>query len=320
MKLNTWIKLIALSIILYSIFILIFGIYDFKESILLIPFYWWLFAIFFTSTSHFILSIRWNYYLNYLNHSLTFVESSKIYLAGLSLMAAPARSGEAIRSIWLSRRHGIPLSIGTGITISERIGELFSAILVIAWSLNSLKIIYISVILLLIISFIPRFFKMLIYSFIKNSINLIPITGKYLSKEKLIIEISATLQKVKSLFNSIPFLISIFLCTIVWIIESFLLYKIFSTLNVDITLKQSLLIRTLMGIGGVISLLPGGLLTSETTSIALSIAYGSGKIEAFAATLFIRIYTLFLPSLIGLVALLLQKDLDSSSKDISVSS
>tara|TARA_Y100001968_G_scaffold155964_1_gene142475 strand:- start:2095 stop:2319 length:225 start_codon:yes stop_codon:yes gene_type:complete len=69
-----------------------------------------------------------------------------------------------------------------------------------------------------------------------------------------------------------------------------------------------------MGIGGVLSLLPGGLLTTETTSIALSIAYGSGRIEAFAATLFIRIYTLFLPSLIGLIAIVSQNDLNTKQK------
>ena len=67
-----------------------------------------------------------------------------------------------------------------------------------------------------------------------------------------------------------------------------------------------------MGIGGVISFLPGGLLTSETTSIALSIAYGAGKGEAFAATLFLRVYTLFIPTIIGLIVLIKDNDLDTS--------
>tara|TARA_Y100001968_G_C19059330_1_gene573002 strand:- start:207 stop:434 length:228 start_codon:yes stop_codon:yes gene_type:complete len=68
-----------------------------------------------------------------------------------------------------------------------------------------------------------------------------------------------------------------------------------------------------MGVGGAISLLPGGLLISESASIALSTTYGSGKAEALAATLFIRVYTLFVPSIIGLIAFFAQKDLNSLS-------
>ena len=49
--------------------------------------------------------------------------------------------------------------------------------------------------------------------------------------------------------------------------------------------------------------------TSGNTGIALALAYGSGRVEAVAATIFIRIYTLFVPFILGLLSYSFQKDL-----------
>jgi uncharacterized membrane protein YbhN (UPF0104 family) len=68
-------------------------------------------------------------------------------------------------------------------------------------------------------------------------------------------------------------------------------------------------IRTATGLGGVISLLPAGLGTSEATAIGLAMAFGASRPSALAATLMLRFSTLAVPCLIGVITLLRQKDL-----------
>ena len=62
-------------------------------------------------------------------------------------------------------------------------------------------------------------------------------------------------------------------------------------------------------LGGLISLLPAGLGTSEATAIGLAVVYGASRAQALAATLMLRIATLAVPCLLGMIALLRQPDL-----------
>ena len=309
-SINNWVRLIIFSLIIYTFSIVIIGINEFHNTLKIIPINNWIIALFFLSLSHLLLSIRWFYFINYLKCKITYIDSLKIYIAGLSLMAAPARSGESLRSIWLLNRHSFPLNIGLSITFAERIGELFSALLLISLCIKNQQFIFIPIILVSLLLFIPLISKETIAIYWKSIVHFIPFLQRLNSFPSLIQEASATINKIKLLFKVKSFFLSLVLSSLSWVLESILLFKIFSVLNVHLTLEQSIVIRTLMGIGGVISLLPGGLITSESTSIALAIAYGSGKPEAFTATLFIRLYTLFLPSLIGLIAVIVQKDLN----------
>lgn len=59
-----------------------------------------------------------------------------------------------------------------------------------------------------------------------------------------------------------------------------------------------------------LSLLPAGLGTSEATAIGLAVLYGAGRPQALAATLMLRIATLAVPCLLGMVTLLRQSDLN----------
>ncbi|MFZ9462187.1 MAG: lysylphosphatidylglycerol synthase domain-containing protein [Vulcanococcus sp.] len=83
-------------------------------------------------------------------------------------------------------------------------------------------------------------------------------------------------------------------------------------LGSPLTLQQTAVIRTATGLGGVLSLLPAGLGTSEATAIGLAMAYGAPRSVALAATLVLRVATVAVPCLVGLVSLLRQGDLSGS--------
>ena len=319
MKSIKWLQLLTFTIIVYSFLIIISGFYNLKDSITLIPTKWWLLSVLFPIISHLILSIRWFYLLKYLHQSISYLQSLKIYLAGLALIAAPARSAEVIRSIWLFKRHNISIANGISITISERITDLISALLLIILCIGNVPIIISLIFILPLLNYLItlNLTKIILTKIIRFIYNIIPFSKTYASNIGLNKEIFKSLKQTRLLVQPIPLNTSIFLVSLSWLLESFLLYLTFQYLNLQISFEQSILIRTSMGIGGAISLLPAGLLTSESASIALSLAYGANKIQAFTATLFIRVYTLFIPTLIGLISLFLQKDLNSNSNKLS---
>jgi uncharacterized membrane protein YbhN (UPF0104 family) len=80
-------------------------------------------------------------------------------------------------------------------------------------------------------------------------------------------------------------------------------------LGAAVSLEQATVLRTATSLGGVLSLLPAGLGTSELTSVGLAVLYGAGQGTALALTVVLRLATLLLPSAVGAMSLALQPDL-----------
>lgn len=76
----------------------------------------------------------------------------------------------------------------------------------------------------------------------------------------------------------------------------------------SITLYQAVLIHTASGLIGALSMLPGGIGGAETASMSLSTVYGATQSQAVAATLLIRLLTLWFAVLIGILAMLLDRN------------
>ncbi|WP_320664534.1 lysylphosphatidylglycerol synthase transmembrane domain-containing protein [Prochlorococcus sp. MIT 1223] len=312
-------KLVITFFLLYTAIKLYPEFSNIKYYISLVPDKLWIYSLIIPILSHYILSIRWFFLIRFLKYKISYFDSLKVYLAGLTFMAAPARSGEAIRSLWLSNRHSIPIKIGIGITINERVTDLISALILIIWSTNNIKLLIVLILFLFTIIYTARSYKILSIvntTLKKLSIFLIrfmPFISKHRGRTGFKSKLYKILSGIKEINKPTPVIIATFLCIIAWLLEALLMYFVFNSLNVNLSYKQSTLIRTAMGIGGALSIFPAGLLTSESTSIGLAVALGSGKVEALASTLFTRIYTLLIPSLIGLISMNSQKDLNFKS-------
>ena len=133
---NRIIKQLTFALFLYIGLTSVFGIKEFWGALSDISIELWFIAAATCLISHLVLVRRWDFYLKQLGFPLPFKSAIKIYTAGLALIAAPGRSGEAIRGLWLQRRHGFPLTVGVGITLAERLADLASALLVLSWGLG----------------------------------------------------------------------------------------------------------------------------------------------------------------------------------------
>ena len=113
-----------------------------------------------------------------------------------------------------------------------------------------------------------------------------------------------------------PLIVGTLLACICWMIEAGLLVALYQALGVDLSLHQTAVIRTATGLGCVNSLLPAGLGTSEAPSIGLAMLYGAARSQALAVTLLLRLCTLAIPCLVGVLALVRQPDLGRSAEAI----
>jgi uncharacterized protein (TIRG00374 family) len=290
-----------------------FGLEQVGSSLRALPWIWWLVGPAICLSSHLLLLGRWQFYLHWLGYPLPLKAGARIYAAGLALIAAPGRSGEALRGLWLQRRHGFPLTVGVGITLAERLADLASALLVLSWGLGRQvwSAALVGGVVLGAGGWLlthPRVLQRL-----ERGLERLPLHRRWQGLIRLLREALLAMGRMRTLMKPKPLLVGTLLACACWLLEAGLLVGLYSALGVAIDWRQAAVIRTATGLGGVVSLLPAGLGTSEATAIGLAMLYGAGRSQALAATLVLRLCTLALPCLIGVVALMRQPDLSRRS-------
>ncbi|MEB3235579.1 MAG: lysylphosphatidylglycerol synthase transmembrane domain-containing protein, partial [Cyanobacteriota bacterium] len=256
---------------------------------------------------------RWQLLLRGLGHPLGARASGAIYMGGLGLIAAPARSGEALRGLWLQRRHGIPLRIGVAATAAERLLDLASALGVLAWGLGLRRQrAGLAVALLLLAGLAWLLSHPATLGWLERALGRLrlPLGRPWRGLQRVLREALQALAALRMLLRPLPLVLGLALTTAVWLLESALLQLVLARLGASgIGLEEASVVRTATSLGGVLSLLPAGLGTSELTSVGLALVYGANQAQALAATVVLRAVTLLLPSLVGLLSLSLQPDL-----------
>ena len=281
-----------------------FGIQEVSATLGKLPLHWWILAPAICLGGHLLLLGRWCYYLSQLGFALRLKPAAKIYAEGLALIAAPGRSGEAVRGVWLQRRHGFPVTVGVGITLAERSADLASALLVLSWGLKERA--WIAMVICLAFLGIggwvlthPRVLRR-----IEHWLERLPLHQRWSHLIRFLHEALLALSRVRQLMKPKPLIVGTLLAGICWMFEAGLLVALYQALGSDLSLHQAAVIRTATGLGGVISLLPAGLGTSEATSIGLAMLYGADRSQALAVTLLLRVCTLVIPCLVGVLALM----------------
>ncbi|NDF62464.1 MAG: UPF0104 family protein [Synechococcaceae bacterium WBB_3_034] len=303
------------ALVIYLGLTIVFGLEQVGSSLRALPWIWWLLGPAVCLGSHLLLLLRWQFYLRWLGYPLPLRAGARIYAAGLALIAAPGRGGEALRGLWLQRRHGFPLTVGVGITLAERLADLASALLVLSWGLGrqvwSAALVGAAVLgaggwLLT----HPRVLQRL-----ERWLDGLPLHRRWQGLMRLLREALLAMGRMRQLMKPRPLLVGTLLASACWLLEAGLLVGLYGALGVAIDWRQAAVIRTATGLGGVVSLLPAGLGTSEATAIGLAMLYGAGRSQALAATLVLRLCTLALPCLLGVVALMRQPDLSRRSQN-----
>lgn len=243
--------------------------------------------------------LRWQSYLKGAPGTPPWQASLRIYLAGFALTMTPGKAGEALRAILLAR-HGVPYSRTFTALISERLADLAVIALFSALGLSLYEQARVPVltgaalIALFVLGVSNRRLMLRLHERLAEQ------TGKWRSlfahAVKVMLDVRANLHP-RSLLPAI--LIGI----VAWGAEGLAFHWILGWMSFDVTLTFALFVYALSMLAGALSMLPGGIGGAEAVMVSLLVHHGIALPSAIAATVFIRLATLWFAILIGLLAL-----------------
>ena len=306
-----WLLGLLAGLLLYLGLSVWFGFQSLTASLGRLAWWWWLLAPATVALGHGLLFGRWQAYLAQLGYPLAWRPSGAIYGAGLALIAAPARSGEALRGLWLQRRHGTPLAVGVGITLAERLTDLAGALLVLSWGLGGRVLPAVGMGLLVAGGGAWLFTHPVALAKLERVLERLPAHRLLKGPIRMLREGLYGMARLRSLLRPGPLLLGTCLASLAWLLEATLLHGLFTAMGGPIGLAQAAVVRTATALGGVLSVLPAGLGTSELTSIGLAVAFGASRPVALATTLILRLVTVVLPSLVGSLILMRHRPQDT---------
>ncbi|MGV6395346.1 lysylphosphatidylglycerol synthase transmembrane domain-containing protein [Pseudomonas caspiana] len=239
--------------------------------------------------------VRWQVYLRTLGHAVPWQPSLKIYLAGFALTTTPGKAGEALRGVLL-KRWGVPYPQSFAAFFSERLSDLLAVVLLTLFGLSlypeSRPMILVGLSLvgigLLVLS------QQRLLAAISGAI---PATGgKVISLTRHLFEVLLAAQQC----HRLSLLIGVTsLSVVAWSAEALAFHWILNWMGADIELTFAVFVYALAMLAGAISFMPGGLGGAEAVMVGLLVWKGMSSADAIAATVLIRLATLWFAVAIG---------------------
>jgi len=278
----------------------------------LIGFTWYLAPIILACTlfNYSLRFIKWHFYLTQIGiHDLPWHESARLFIAGFPLAVTPGKVGEALKGVWLNRVAGAPTARGITVVLAERISDGFAVL-----ALSTLGVIA-----------YPRYWPAfaIVLGALLSGVLLSQIRPLALAVLDLVDRLSMAkrfahhlrefYEGTYALFRPRATILAVSLGIVAWFGEGVGMYLVLLGLGVPggiETFSLAVFVLSFSTIVGAISALPGGLVAAEA-SIAgmLGLLMGLPTSTAVAATLLIRLATLWFGVTLGLGVWAISRDL-----------
>ena len=242
---------------------------------------------------------RWQMYLSRLGYSVRFGASLRIYLSGFALTTTPGKAGEAFRGLLL-KHHGMPFPASFAAFISERLSDLLAIVLLSLLGLLE----YPQARWMVIAGFAGIFVAMITLSsngllrrvrqFFQSGTSKLHTFGGH---------VTGMLLEARRCHSPGMLAIATVISLVAWGAEAVAFYWVLQWLGVDVSLSFAMFVYALSMLAGALSFLPGGLGGAEAVMISLLSLKGMPMPDAIAATVFIRLATLWFAVVIGILAL-----------------
>lgn len=243
--------------------------------------------------------VRWQLYLAQLGYRIAWPPSLRIYLSGFALTTTPGKAGEAFRGVLL-KQHGIPFPATFAAFISERLSDLVAIVLLTLAGLAQypqarwLVLAGIAGIILVLICISSRSLLMRLDRWAESR------EGKLAG---LVAHLAQMLSDARRCHQPVLLIVTTLISVIAWGAEALAFFWVLNWLGADVTLPFAAFVYALSMLAGALSFLPGGLGGAEAVMVSLLVISGMTMPVAVAATVFIRLATLWFAVFIGLVAL-----------------
>ena len=248
--------------------------------------------------------LRWRIIINNLGFYPNYKIENRLWLASYAFTATPGKFGEFTRCFFLKKVFNIPINHTFIAILIERFYDLI-AVLLISLVLFIKK--YNNAIALVNKNSYLLLFLILIIFFIY--INLGRLKNYFLNKKMLLFGNEINLKSVfylknfRNLFRLEVISKLIILSLISWGLEGLSFFIILLKLGFSISYLSSTFVHTTSGLLGALTMLPGGLGSTEAITVSILKLNNIPIYESTSATSLIRLMTLWYITFLGLISL-----------------
>lgn len=240
--------------------------------------------------------IRWQMYLGAMGHPVPWWPSLKIYLAGFALTTTPGKAGEAFRGVLL-KGWGVPYPTSLAAFLSERLSDLLA---VVALTLVGLAIYPAAQPLILAgaLALAGVFVVLSNGRLLKKIHGTIRGDSRLRTLSRHLIDVLLKARRCQS-----PILLGAAtgLSLAAWVAEAWAFHLILQWMELKVSLPIAVFVYAISMLAGALSFLPGGLGGMEIVMIGLLQFTGVDQANAVAATVLIRLSTLWFAVLMGVI-------------------
>lgn len=240
---------------------------------------------------------RWVALCAHLRIAVPAVRNSYYYLAGFALTATPGKAGEAIRLWWMRSAHDVPYLRSFPVMIADRAIDAWALLLLAVLSSSAFAAyLWQSVLLAAIVIGVsaPLVFPRLLELPIRIAFRLIP------SKRRLWVRARQLARSLRELAHPRTYGVTLIPTMLGWVAECYALYLLLQYFGAEVALTTAVFVFCFSMLVGAISMLPGGLGSTEATMVLLLKAMGVDLGTAVAATAIIRMTTFWFAIVVGL--------------------
>ncbi|MCI0829330.1 MAG: flippase-like domain-containing protein [Chloroflexi bacterium] len=257
----------------------------------------YLFAALGLASANFLLRfLRWAFYLKVLKIDAPAGISALVFLSGLAMSITPGKAGELVKCYLLNSRTGAPVSRSAPVVVMERLTDVISVIIL---GLTGFALLPMPVVVVLAVALVVSVAGLL-FAVSRQASRLagLPILSRW---SELLRD---SQEGFKELAAPRVMAVGVAMGVVAWFAEGLALWLILKGIGSDIPLVRALPIYAAATLVGAVTALPGGLVGTEGSMLALLQQSGLTRAGASAGTVLVRLVTLWFAVAVGLVALL----------------
>ena len=246
---------------------------------------------------------KWHYYLRRLEVDVPLDASAVTFFSGLMMVVTPGKAGELWKAWFLRDARNVPASKTSSVVGAERVTDLvalsaMAALGLVVYSRSSLPVL---VVLGAIASGIGLLQWRRACLAILGRLESFPAVGDYAT------ELEQFYESTYRLFRLRPLIVSALFSLAAWGLEGVALWLVLDGFGVETGVVIGLFVFGLGSIVGAVSMLPGGLAATEASMVGVLITFGYPEAVAAAATVVIRVGTLWYAAALGTAVFLSYK-------------
>jgi uncharacterized protein (TIRG00374 family) len=242
---------------------------------------------------------RWHSFLGRIDLSLPRKRSYQLFMAGLSMSITPAKAGEAMKALFLRIEKESPLERGIAVVFAERMTDLTGIMFLVGigfiafpYGLLSFVAVLALVILVLVVLATPGLSHRLVgWLKSKRLFNRIGVMAE------------SGLHDARSLLAGRSLVKGTVLGLVAWSAECVAFYCILVGCSLDIAILEAVFVYSFASVVGAVSLMPGGMGTTEATMIGLLVLLSASAPMASFVVILTRVCTLWFAVGLGLIFL-----------------